>query len=42
MPCMELFDKQPEDFRNDIIEQEFINCNIRGWKCYVLAKIYKK
>ena len=21
MPCMELFDKQPEDFRNDVIEK---------------------
>ena len=41
MPCMELFDKQPEDYRKDIIEQEVINCYDRSWKYYIMAKILK-
>ena len=40
MPCMELFDKQPEDFRNDIIEKESLVVtleagSIMSWQKYI-------
>ena len=38
MPCMELFDKQPDDFRNDIIEQESLVVTLEAGSC-VLAKV---
>ena len=39
MPCMELFDKQPEDFRNDIIEENALIVTLEAgsvvpWKKY--------
>ena len=40
MPCMELFDKQPEDYRKDILEENSLIVTIRSWKYNVLAKIY--
>ena len=41
MPCMELFDKQSEEYKKDLIRRKFFSCYIRGWKYYSLAKIYK-
>ena len=41
MPCMELFDKQPEDFRNDIIEKNSLIVTLEAGSV-TLAKIYKK
>ena len=43
MPCMELFDKQPEDFRNDIIEQDSLVVtleagSIMSWQKYIKKK----
>jgi len=43
MPCMELFDKQPEDYRKDIIEQEALIFTIEAgsitsWQKYVKNK----
>ena len=43
MPCMELFDKQPEDYRKDIIEQEALVFTIEAgsitsWQKYVKNK----
>ena len=43
MPCMELFDKQPEDFRNDIIEKNSIVItleagSILSWQKYLNNK----
>ena len=43
MPCMELFDKQPDDFRNDIIEQESLVVTLEAgtvvsWQKYVRNK----
>ena len=43
MPCMELFDKQPENFRNDIIEQEALVVtleagSIMSWQKYIKNK----
>ena len=43
MPCMELFDKQPEDFRNDIIEQNSLVVtleagSVMSWQKYVKDK----
>ena len=43
MPCMELFDKQPEEFRNDIIEPESLVIaleagSIMSWQKYVKNK----
>ena len=39
MPCMELFDKQPEDFRKDIIEENTLIVTLEAgsvvpWKKY--------
>ena len=42
MPCMELFDKQSEEYKKDLIEERIFNCNIRSWKYYIVAKIYLK
>ncbi|MDC2987468.1 transketolase [Candidatus Pelagibacter bacterium] len=43
MPCMELFDKQPENFRNDIIEQNSLIVTLEAgsiisWQKYVKDK----
>ncbi len=43
MPCMDLFDKQPEDFRNDIIEQNSLVItleagSIMSWQKYIKDK----
>ena len=43
MPCMELFDKQPESFRNDIIEQNSLIVTLEAgsiisWQKYVKDK----
>ena len=43
MPCMELFDKQPEDFRNDIIEKDSLVVtleagSIMSWQKYIKNK----
>ena len=43
MPCMELFDKQPKDFCNDIIEQDSLIVtleagSIMSWQKYVKDK----
>jgi transketolase len=43
MPCMELFDKQPEDFRNDIIEENSLVVtleagSIMSWQKYIKNK----
>ena len=43
MPCMELFDKQSEDFRNDIIDQDSLVVtleagNIMSWQKYIQNK----
>ena len=40
MPCMELFDKQPEDFRNDIIEKNSLVVTLEAgsvisWQNYI-------
>ena len=40
MPCMELFDKQPEDYQKDILEENSFDYYNRSWKHNVLAKIY--
>ena len=42
MPCMELFDRQSEKYKKDLIEEDSLSCNIRGRKYYSLAKIYQK
>ncbi len=43
MPCMELFEKQPEDFRNDIIEQDSLVVtleagSVMSWQKYIKNK----
>ena len=43
MPCMELFDKQPEDFRNDIIEENSLVVtleagSVMSWQKYIKNK----
>ena len=43
MPCMELFDKQPKDFRNDIIEENSLVVtleagSIMSWQKYIKNK----
>ena len=43
MPCMELFDKQPEDFRNDIIEKNSLVVTLEAgsvisWQKYIKNK----
>ena len=43
MPCMELFDKQPENFRNDIIEKNSLVVtleagSVMSWKKYINEK----
>ncbi len=43
MPCMELFDKQPEDYRNDIIEQDALIItleagSVMSWQKYIKNK----
>ncbi len=43
MPCMELFDKQPEEFRNDIIEQDSLIVTLEAgsvvsWQKYIKNK----
>ena len=43
MPCMELFDKQPEDFRNEILEQDSLIITIEAgsvmsWQKYIKNK----
>ena len=42
MPCMELFDKQSEDYKKIFLEENSINFYYRSWKYFILAKIYKK
>ena len=41
MPCMELFDKQPEDFRNDIIEQNSLIVTIEAGSIMSWQKFIK-
>ena len=43
MPCMELFDKQSEDYRRDILEDNSLIVtieagNIMSWKKYIKNK----
>ena len=43
MPCMELFDKQPEEYKNDILEKNSLIVtieagNIMSWQKYVKNK----
>ena len=43
MPCMELFDMQPENYRNDIIEQNSLVVTLEAgsiisWQKYVKGK----
>ena len=43
MPCMELFDKQPKNFRNDIIDQDSLVVtleagSIMSWQKYIKNK----
>ena len=43
MPCMELFDKQPEDFRKDIIEDNSLIVTLEAgsivsWQKYIKNK----
>ncbi len=43
MPCMELFDKQPKDFCNDIIEKDALVVtleagSIMSWQKYIKNK----
>ena len=43
MPCMELFDKQPEDYRNDILEENSLIItleagSIMSWQKYIKNK----
>ena len=43
MPCMELFDKQPEDFRRDIIEDNTLVVtleagSVMSWQKYIKNK----
>ena len=43
MPCMELFDKQPKDFQNDIIDQDSLVVtleagSIMSWQKYIKNK----
>ena len=43
MPCMELFDKQPEDFKNDIIEKNSLVVTLEAgsvvsWQKYIKNK----
>ena len=40
MPCQELFDKQPESFKNEILDRRHINSNYRGWKYSIVEKIF--
>ena len=42
MPCMELFDKQPEDFREDIIEQNSFVVTIEAGSIVTWQKYIKK
>ena len=42
MPCIELFDKQPEDFRNDIIEQNSLIVTIEAGSIMSWQKFIKK
>ena len=44
MPCQELFDKQPEEFKNDIIDKESLIVtieagNVTSWKKYLGKKV---
>ena len=41
MPCIELFDKQPEDFRNDIIEQNSLIVTIEAGSIISWQKFIK-
>ena len=41
MPCIELFDKQPEDFRNDIIEQNSLIVTIEAGSIMSWQKFIK-
>ena len=43
MPCMELFDKQPEDFRKDILEENSLIVtleagSVMSWQKYIKNK----
>ena len=43
MPCMELFDKQPEDFRKDILEENSLIItleagSVMSWQKYIKNK----
>ena len=43
MPCIELFDKQSEDFRNDIIDQDSLIVtleagSIKSWQKFIKNK----
>ena len=43
MPCMELFDQQPEDYRKDILEEDSLIVtleagSVMSWQKYVKSK----
>ena len=43
MPCMELFDRQPEDYRKDILEEDSLIVTIEAgsimsWQKYIKGK----
>ena len=43
MPCMELFDKQPEDYRKDILEEKSLIItleagSVMSWQKYIINK----
>ena len=43
MPCIELFDKQPEDYRKDILEENSLIITIEAggvmsWQKYIINK----
>ena len=46
MPCMELFDRQPEDYQKDILEENSLIItleagSITSWQKYIKNKIIK-
>ena len=43
MPCMELFDKQSEEYKKDLLRERLFNCNleagsITSWQKYIKDK----
>ena len=42
MPCQELFDKQTDDFKKDILDQRLFNCYNRSWRCFFMEKVLWK